>query len=84
MGFVIVSYFIYLFPRASAAASGGVWGIAPSSRSVKRFCRVFSKLVDWIWERLLFFGLEAVVFSFQSAFCYPRKAPFLQGRFLAI
>jgi hypothetical protein len=83
MGFVIVSQFIYLFPRASAAASGGVC-IAPSSRSVKRFCRGFSKLVDWIWERLLFFGLEAVVFSFQSAFCYPRKAPFLQGRFLAI
>jgi hypothetical protein len=35
MGFVIVSHFIYLFPRASAAASGGVWGSAPSSRSVK-------------------------------------------------
>jgi hypothetical protein len=72
--FYFVRIFIVLFPRASAAASGGVWGSAPSVRSVTGFGgAAFQNLVDLISERLLFFGWEGVWFFFHSAFCYPRE-----------
>ena len=59
---------ICLFPRASAAASGGVWGSAP-----RRFC--FLNLRFVLFQNVSSSWLQCINDVSSSAFCYPRKVP---------
>jgi hypothetical protein len=59
---------ICLFPRASAAASGGVWGSAP-----RRFC--FLNLGFMLSQNVSSSWLQGINDVSSSAFCYPRKVP---------